>query len=159
MLVCLLFLIHLITSIGVHNPKALRSTALALCFSTAEYACPAWKGSAHAKRLDPALNESCRCITGCLKPTNIDNLYILAGIAPPDIRRAVASSTERRRQARDKRHPLHDHIPAPSRLKSQRIFMTSTTPLEITPSEARLEMWREKLSDHPHPYDHAHSPC
>ncbi|KAJ8351061.1 hypothetical protein AAFF_G00157240 [Aldrovandia affinis] len=45
-----------------------------------EYACPAWERSTHAKKLDPALNESCRCITGCLKPTNTNNLYILAGV-------------------------------------------------------------------------------
>ncbi|KAJ8409277.1 hypothetical protein AAFF_G00234750 [Aldrovandia affinis] len=70
-----------------------------------KYACLVWERSTHAKKLDPALNESCRCITGCLKPTNTNNLYILAGIAPPDIRRAVASRTERRRQTTDERHP------------------------------------------------------
>ncbi|KAJ8333798.1 hypothetical protein SKAU_G00411170 [Synaphobranchus kaupii] len=131
-------------------PKTLRSTALALCFSTAEYACSAWERSTHAKKLDPVLNESCRCITGCLKSTNISNLHILAGIAPPDIRRAVASMTEQRRQATDERHALHGHVPAPSRLKSQRSFMTSTTPLDPTPSEARLAMWKKKLADHQH---------
>ncbi|KAJ8402916.1 hypothetical protein AAFF_G00362300 [Aldrovandia affinis] len=131
-------------------PKTLRATALALCFSTAEYACPAWERSTHAKKLDPALNESCRYITGCLKPTNTNNLYILAGIAPPDIRRAVASRTERRRQTTDERHPLHGHVPAPSRLKSRKSFLTSTAPLEKTPTEARLAMWKEKLNNHPH---------
>ena len=86
----------------------------------------------------------------CLKPTNTIDLYILAGIAPPDIRRAVASRVEWRRQATDERHPLHGHVPAPSRLKSQRSFLTCTAPLETTPSEARLNMWKEKLSNHPH---------
>ena len=86
----------------------------------------------------------------CLKPTNTIDLYILAGIAHPDIRRAVASRVERRRQATDERHPLHGHVPAPSRLKSQRSFLTCTAPLETTPSEARLNMWKEKLSNHPH---------
>ncbi|KAJ8367020.1 hypothetical protein AAFF_G00333780 [Aldrovandia affinis] len=131
-------------------PKTLCATALVLCFSTAEYACPAWERSTHAKKLDPALNESCRCITGCLKPTNTNNLYILAGIAPPNIRRAVASRTERRRQTTDERHPLHGHVPAPSPLKSRKSFLTSTAPLETTPSEARLAMWKEKLNNHPH---------
>ncbi|KAJ8385114.1 hypothetical protein AAFF_G00192550 [Aldrovandia affinis] len=115
-----------------------------------KYACPAWERSTHAKNLDPALNESCRCITGCLKPTNTNNLYILAGIAPPDIRRAVASRTEWRRQTTDERHPLHGHVPAPSRLKSRKSFLTSTAPLETTPSEARPAMWKEKLNNHPH---------
>ena len=57
---------------------------------------------------------------------------------------------EWRRQATDERHPLHGHVPAPSRLKSQRSFLTCTAPLETTPSEARLNMWKEKLSNHPH---------
>ncbi|KAJ3595031.1 hypothetical protein NHX12_004336 [Muraenolepis orangiensis] len=51
------------------NPRTLKSTALALCYSAAEYACPVWERAAHAKKLDPALNASCRLITGCLKST------------------------------------------------------------------------------------------
>ena len=39
---------------------------------------------------------------------------VLAGIAPPGVRRSVASRTERRRQADDTRHPCHNHQPAPS---------------------------------------------
>ena len=58
-------------------------------------------GSTHAKKLDATLNETCRMITGCLKPTNTNSLPVLAGIAPSDIRRAVASRTERTRQATD----------------------------------------------------------
>ncbi|KAJ4948927.1 hypothetical protein JOQ06_020448 [Pogonophryne albipinna] len=73
------------------NPQTLKSTALALCYSAAEYACPVWERAAHAKKLDPALNASCRIITGCLKSTPTDRLYILAGIAPPEIRRNAAS--------------------------------------------------------------------
>ena len=66
------------------NYMTLHATALALSFSTAEYAFPAWERSTHAKKLDPALNESCRCITGCLKPTNTNDLYILPDIAPSE---------------------------------------------------------------------------
>ncbi|KAJ3581045.1 hypothetical protein NHX12_017113, partial [Muraenolepis orangiensis] len=54
------------------NPQTLKSTALALCYSAAEYACPVWERAAHAKKLDPALNASCRLITGCLKSTPTD---------------------------------------------------------------------------------------
>ena len=52
------------------TPTTLRSSALALCYSAAEYACPVWERSTHAKKLDATLNETCRMITGCLKPTN-----------------------------------------------------------------------------------------
>ena len=59
--------------------------------------------SAYAKRLDPVLNESCRLIPGCLKPTDVDNLHLLAGIASPEIRREAASKRERSRQVYDPR--------------------------------------------------------
>ena len=64
------------------TPTTLRSSALALCYSAAEYACPVWERSTHAKKLNATLNETCRMITGCLKPTNTNSLPILAGIAP-----------------------------------------------------------------------------
>ena len=64
------------------TPTTLRSSALALCYSAAEYACPVWERSTHAKKLDATLNETCRMITGCLKPTNTNSLPVLAGIAP-----------------------------------------------------------------------------
>ena len=65
------------------NSYTLRTTALALCFSTAEHACPVWERSAHAAKIDSALNDTCRRITGCLKPTPLNKVYSLAGIAPP----------------------------------------------------------------------------
>ena len=83
------------------TPTTLRSSALALCYSAAEYACSVWELSTHAKKLNATLNETCRMITGCLKPTNTNSLPEHAGIAPSDIRRAVASSTERTRQPTD----------------------------------------------------------
>ena len=69
-------------------PSTIKTTALALCYSTAEYACPVWERSAHAHKVDPVLNDACRAITGCLQPTNVKNLYLLAGIAPHAVRRS-----------------------------------------------------------------------
>ena len=68
------------------SPATLPTTALALCYSFAEYACPACKRSTHAKKMDPALNATCCLITGYLRPTPTDSLYILSGIVPPEIR-------------------------------------------------------------------------
>ena len=65
------------------NPYTLRTTALALCFSTAGYACPVWERSAHAAKIDSALNNTCRRITGCFKPTPLNKVYSLVGINPP----------------------------------------------------------------------------
>ena len=119
--------------------------ALALCYSAAEYACPVWERSTHAKKLDATLNETCRMITGCLKPTNTNSLPVLAGIAPSDIRRAVASLTERTRQTTDERHPLNGHLAVVPRLKSRESFIKCTEPINTTAKAARMELWRERL--------------
>ena len=75
---------------GTH-PSTIKTTALALSYSTAEYAYPVWERSAHAHNVDPVLNDACRAITGCLQPTNVENLYLLAGIASPAVRRSVTA--------------------------------------------------------------------
>ena len=62
------------------------------------------------KKLDATQDETCRTITGCLTPTNTNSLPVLPRIAPSDIRRAVASRTERTRQATDEMHPLNGHL-------------------------------------------------
>ena len=76
------------------SPSTVRTSVLALCYSVAENACPVWHHSVHAQKLDPVLNQTCRIITGCMKPTNIESLYILAGITPPKIRRLIAAEKE-----------------------------------------------------------------
>ena len=100
-----------------------------------------WERSSHAKKVDASLNDSCRCITGCLRPTNVDSLYVLAGIAPPGVRRSVASRTERRRQADDTRHHCH---PCHNHLKSRKSFLHTVQPLSQPPQTARLTLWEEQ---------------
>ena len=51
----------------------------------AEYAAPVWARSTYADILDQELNKACRAITGYLKPTYVEDLYLLAGIAPPEM--------------------------------------------------------------------------
>ena len=131
------------------GPHTLKSTALALCYSTAEYASPVWERSAHAKKMDPALNATCRLVTGCLRATPVEHLYTLAGIAPPDVRRKVASMKERKRQTTDKRHPMFGQVHPTSRLKSRESFINSVTPLEAPAGSERVNIWKERLSHHP----------
>ena len=88
------------------NARTIRTTALALCYSTAEYAAPVSERSAHAHLLNQELNQACRAITGCLKPTNVENLYFFAGITPPEIRRSVCARVERTKQVERERDPL-----------------------------------------------------
>ena len=103
-----------------------------------------WERSSHAKKVDASLNDCCRCITGCLRPMIVDSLYVLAGIAPPGVRRSVASRTERIRQADDTRHPCHNHQPAPSHLKSRKSFLQAVQPLSQPPQTSRLTLWEKQ---------------
>ena len=91
-------LTKLVTSKWGANPSTIRTTALALSYSTAEYAVPVWASSAHSRNLDPKLNQACRSVTGCLKPTNVEDLYLLSGIAPLAIKRDVCARMERQKQ-------------------------------------------------------------
>ena len=93
--------------------------------------------------------DCCRIISGCLKPTNLDSIDILAGIAPPHIRRTVACRMERTRQPTDARHQLFHHRPAASRLKSRKSFMRTITPLDSSASSSRLWLWKDSLTDVP----------
>ena len=114
----------------------IRPSCLALCYLAAEYAYPVWTKSTHARKLNPALHDCCRIISGCLKPTNLDNVHLVAGIAPPHIRRTVACPIERTRQMTDARHKLFHHRPAASRLKSRKSFMRTVTPLDSSASSS-----------------------
>ena len=58
----------------------LRTSCLALCYSATEHAYPVWARSGHANKLNPALHECCRIITGCLKPVNVTSILLLIGI-------------------------------------------------------------------------------
>ena len=97
--------------------STLRTGALALVYSAAEYASPAWCRSTHTMRI----------ITGCMRPTETTFLPVLAGITPPDIRReaCVARITATAKNNSD--HLLHHKVTAvdaacPQRLVARRPF-------------------------------------
>ena len=85
---------------------------------------PVWERSHHARKVDAELNNSCRIITGTLKPTPVPALYRLSGIAPPHIRRETTSKVHKHRQETDSRHPLYNHTPPRRRLKARKSFST-----------------------------------
>ena len=127
-----------------------RTTALALCFSAAEYASPVWSRSPHASKIDPVLNAACRAISGCLRPTRVDDLYLLCGIAPPHIRRAVSSQLEKLKQENDPMHHLYEQDPARKRLKSRHSFLHSVEPLDGSARTRRLTLWSSHVQTTPH---------
>jgi len=62
---------------GAHA-SVLRTSALALVYSAAEYAAPAWCRDTHSKKLDVALNNTLRIISGCLKLTRMQLAFASA---------------------------------------------------------------------------------
>ena len=117
--------------------STIRTTALALYYSVAEYAAPVWARSYHAQVLDSELNTACRAITGCLKPTNVEDLYLLAGIAPPDIRRDICARVEKKKQESNVAHSLYGQTPTESHLKSRSCFLSSVRPADFHPKVIR----------------------
>ena len=77
------------------------------------------------KKVDVAINSSLRTISGCLKPTPVFQLPVLAGIAPAGLRRKAATLALARKAVKHDWHILHDttknEVP-PCRLKSRKPY-------------------------------------
>ena len=67
------------------NGAVIPTAALALVYTTAEYCESVWCHSVHTRIIDTAINDTLRVVTGCLHPTQLDNLLILAGIQPAEL--------------------------------------------------------------------------
>ena len=108
---------------------------------------PVWARSTYADILDPELSKACRAITGCFKQTNVEELYLLVGIVPPNIRRYVGARIERIKQMEQGTHSLFGHIPARSRLKSRKDFLTSVKPSYLLSKVVRCNEWQRRSRD------------
>ncbi|KAI8429039.1 hypothetical protein MSG28_007610 [Choristoneura fumiferana] len=51
------------------SAACLRTTSLALVYSSAEYCAPVWLNSAHVSAVDSQLNHTMHLVTGCMRPT------------------------------------------------------------------------------------------
>jgi len=86
--------------------------------STAEYCTSFWWRSAHTRLIDPAINDAWRIVTGCLRPTPADNLPILAGIQPAELRRNGATLSLAHR-AMEPENLLHTALTRPSSVNAR----------------------------------------
>ena len=99
----------------------LPTATLALVHLTAEYHCaPVWCRNAHTRLIDPTINDALRIVTGCLRSTPADNLPILAGIQPAELRRSGATLSLGRR-AMELGHLLHSAFTRPSSAVARRL--------------------------------------
>ena len=126
--------------------NTLRTSALALCYSVAEYCAPVWARSAHVHRLDVQLNHTMRLISGTLRPTEIPWLPVLSNIAPPDIRRWAASAKLLSNiQSHDNLPLLQDIYDPPPDACFQEILSGPTSPIHVS----QYPVSGRRLGSHP----------
>lgn len=89
----------------------LRTSALSLVYSTAEYCAPVWLNSAHVNLIDVQLNNTMRLISGAIRPTPTHWLPILSHIQPPTIRRHNNLLREFKKIQSNKNLPIHQDLP------------------------------------------------
>ena len=122
----------------------LRTSALALAFSTAEYASPVWSHSSHVYKVNTVLNDAMRLVSGTLTATPISNLPILSGIPPANLRRNAQTA-----KLAHKRNGDDSLIPAPVALEDQRLarrhFATQTAELLLDRPPSSLSTWTAEL--------------
>ena len=123
--------------------KTLRTAALSLIYSTAEYCAPAWCRSAHTRLIDSILNDALRIVSGCLRPTPTDNLTVLSDIQPAELRRQGAILSLANCSSLDPGHILHGQLTEPQaaskeRLKSRHPFAPAAPNLLHNLSELNL---------------------
>ncbi len=91
--------------------QTLKTTALALCYSAAEYCAPVWSRSYHTRIVDVQLNTSMRIITGTLRSTPLPWLPVLSNIPPPPhLRRQEATAKLLNKVYANDKLPLNSDI-------------------------------------------------
>ena len=130
--------------------KTLRTAALSLVYSTAEYCAPVWCRSAHTRLIDSVLNDALRIVTGCLRPTPTDYLPVLAGIQPAELRRLGATLSLAYRGSLDPGHILYELLAGSThghrgRLKSRCPFVPAARKLlqNLTELDIRAAQWTD----------------
>ena len=92
---CKTLLSNLITKLDGNSwgasASTLRTSALALCYSVAEYCCPVWARSSYTNLIYTQLHSSKRLILGCLQPTQLSWLPVLRNVASPSLCRKAAT--------------------------------------------------------------------
>lgn len=126
------------------SAACLRTTAMALIYSCAEYCSSSWLNSAHAKKVDVELNRTMRIITGTVKSTPVEWLPALCNIEPPDIRRQSNLLSLFRKTLENENVPLHADLALPmtERLKSRKPAISTAKILHTSQFNPK-EVWKE----------------
>ena len=131
--------------------KTLRIATFYLVYSTADYCAPVWCRSAHTRLIDSVLNDALRIVTVCLRPTPTDQLPVLSGIQPAELRRMGATLSLAHRGSLDPDHILHGLLSGSSdtrqvRLRSKPPFVPDAR--NLLDNLARLGVRASEWIDH-----------
>lgn len=124
------------------DAETLRTTSLALVFSTAEYCSPVWLNSTHTNKIDVQINDTLRTISGTVKSTPTEWLPVLANIAPPHIRRQQALLKQYRKIQQNNRLPIHQDMDLirSHRLVSRKPSLTAAASIDQDQFNA-MDVW------------------
>jgi hypothetical protein len=127
------------------SAEVLRTSSLALVYSTAEYCAPVWGRSSHTSFIDVELNRTMRIITGTCKTTPTPWLPVLSNIHPPNLRRKLATGNIYKTLSSNLTHPIQEIFSStpPTRLKSRKPFWTEGKILYEKPFNIN-QNWREE---------------
>jgi len=131
-------LIKLAGSTWGTSTNTLWSSALALCYSAAEYCAPVWLCSAHISQVDVQLNSAMHLISGTLRSTPLPWLPVLSNIEPLALQRKAATDKLVEKIVKHDSWPIQPDI-----LSSPLLRLTSRKPLwlDLQPLDIKSQ-WR-----------------
>ena len=103
------YVVLLVHSGELTHVLRVRTGALALVYSAAEYAAPAWCRSTHVNKTTTGCysQRHDKNSHGCLRPTLVTYIPVLSGIASPALRREHHTSTLIKKALLNTSHLLH----------------------------------------------------
>ena len=126
----------------------MRISALSLVYSTAEYCAPVWCCSTPTRLTDSILDDALRIVTGCWRFTPTEELPVLAGIQPAELRRLGATLFVANRAIHDSDYVLHGQLVGQQdahlgRLKSRRPFVLAAWKVldSLSKLDIRVKQW------------------
>ena len=126
----------------------MRISALSVAYSTAEYCERVWCCSTPTRLIDSILDDALRIATGCLRPTATENLPVLAGIQPIELRRLRATLFLANRAIHDSDYVLHRQLVGQQdthlgRLRSRPPFAPAAWKLlgSLSKLDIRVKQW------------------
>ena len=115
------------------SANTLRSSALARCYSAAEYCSPVWSRSIHTSQVNVQLNSTMRLISGTLRSTPLSWLPVFSNTEPPAVHRKAATDKLEEKIVKHDSWPIQPDILSPPllRLTSRKPLWLDLQPVDI----------------------------